>query len=399
MSTTPQVIWDATPQPAVQVSWDEPAKQEPQPKKSLWQRIKDANKPAGEGGEPSWWQSFNPLLAITGQTLGAAAEGAKQKADETQNADVVRAARGEKPRSAFAPHPVDWNALSSTLRMASGFTQPKSLAITGAAALAPEAVGPALAIHGGSGMVDSRKAFTDLVSKGQANPDDLEKFFTSGAEAAGGAATTGAGLRGGVANTNTAKVGTAVARGAGRAIANVIEGRPPSPMVPEAAKALTQATQPGVNIPRAQQSIPVAGARIKQLHESGQLARADGSPIEKISSTGDLLDAVTSAKRHVWDAVEQRMGPVAALQADTSPIADAMESSISKRTTKQFGKQADAIRERANTYRGTMSLRDIEEAIQDGNDDLRNFYKRPMANDAPISADMAATQAEGKRVG
>src|ERR1051326_3966032 len=101
MSTTPQVIWDATPQPAVQVSWDEPAKQEPQPKKSLWQRIKDANKPAGEGGEPSWWQSFNPLLAITGQTLGAAAEGAKQKADETQNADLVRAARGEKPRSAF----------------------------------------------------------------------------------------------------------------------------------------------------------------------------------------------------------------------------------------------------------------------------------------------------------
>lgn len=71
-----------------------------------------------------------------------------------------------------------------------------------------------------------------------------------------------------------------------------------------------------------------------------------------------------------------------------------MEKSISKRTERQFGAEADAVRKRADTYRGNMSLRDIEESIQDANNELRNFYKRQGTTDSPVGPQMAATQAE-----
>jgi hypothetical protein len=172
-----------------------------------------------------------------------------------------------------------------------------------------------------------------------------------------------------------------------RAMRSPIETFAPRLAVPDAPKALNQAIQPGVNIPRAAQSIDIAGPRLQQVRQATGM---------EFKSPGDLLEGVKAAKGQVWDAIEQRMGPVAQLHADTSPVAQAMESAISKRTETQFPAQAKAIRERAATYRNTMSLRDIENAIQDANDDLKNFYKRGTSGDSPTSAGTAATEAEVK---
>ena len=253
---------------------------------------------------------------------------------------------------------------------------------------APELAGPAMVAHGVASMMKNARAVKDLATTGSANPDQLEAFFSGGAEATGGAATT----RAAVTSPEPTATGNLV-RAANRTL---IKGEPPQWKVPEAEKALVQATQPGVNIPRAPQTIPKAGARIQRMMQDGELSRADGSPITEIKSTSDLLEAIRPAKKGVLAAIKQRFGTSGELQTDTSGVADAMEKSISRRTGKQFPSSAAAIRQRASTYREPMTLDQVEDAIQDANNDLRNFYKRSGPTDSPISPDIAATQAEVK---
>jgi len=289
----------------------------------------------------------------------------------------------------------------STARLASGATSPTGVAIAAAQAVpvAGELVDAGLLLHG------TGKAISHARGALQANPDEVEQALGGAAEAFGGAAGVGSKLgvararaqmalpegetptvRQTLANTETARAGRAV----GEAISPITERL----RVPEAPKALTQAIQPGVNIPRAQESIGVAGPRLQQLRQAGAITGEDGEPLTEFKSPADLLQGVKSAKGHIWDAIEDRMRGVNDLQTDTSSVADAMEQSISGRTSKQFSGEASAIRNRAATYRGSMSLREIEEAIQDANDDLRNYYKRSSPTDSPTGPGMRATEAE-----
>src|SRR5581483_3794853 len=117
----------------------------------------------------------------------------------------------------------------------------------------------------------------------------------------------------------------------------------------------------------------------------------DGNPISEIRSTGQLLGAVRSAKQAVIGAIEQRLGPVEQLQVDASAAGKAMRDSISKRVREQFPQQAARIEARSAAYDKPMSLRDIEDAIIDANDDLKGFYKQPVAGESPVTADTRAT--------
>ncbi len=175
----------------------------------------------------------------------------------------------------------------------------------------------------------------------------------------------------------------------------IVKGEPPTFKIPEAPQAMRQAIQPGQNVPRAGESIEIAGPRMKQVaQEQGiELRRVTG---EKGEVTGKALDLVKASKEAVHKGIEQRLGPVADLSPDTTPVAEAMEKSISGRTVRQFPQTAEAINARAATYRGNLSLREIENSIQDANNSLRNFYKRPGATDSPTSADTEATVAEVK---
>jgi hypothetical protein len=165
--------------------------------------------------------------------------------------------------------------------------------------------------------------------------------------------------------------------------------------VPEAPKALRQAIQPGINIPRAGESIDIAGPRLQQI------AKSEGIDLTRVTKekgevTGKFLDLVKRGKQQIHAAIEQRLGPVDQLSPDTSAIADAMEKSISGRTLRQRPQVAQAIRDRAATYRGNTSLREIENAIEDANKELRGYYKQPVSGESPISPQMDVTIAEVK---
>ena len=157
---------------------------------------------------------------------------------------------------------------------------------------------------------------------------------------------------------------------------------------PAPAKALTRGIQPGVNIPRAAESIQIAGPRLQNV------AQKLG---EEIKEPGDLTPGakVTSAaKQQIWDALEQRIGQVDDFMSDTNAIADRMKAAIPDRIREQYPELAERLDKRAETYLGQKSLRQIENAIESANNDLRGLYARPNITDAPISADAAVTKAE-----
>jgi hypothetical protein len=267
-----------------------------------------------------------------------------------------------------------------------GAVSPAGLATIGAGVVAPEIVAPAMFAHGGWNLAKSAPGALE------GRPEDVEQALMSSSEMAAG----GAGIRAVQVSPKPTATGQMM-RAAGRFTGNVITGEPPSFKVPEASKSLTQAVQPGVNIPRAAETIPKAGRRLQQMRASGQLTKADGTPLREIRSTGDQLEAVTSAKKNILGEIQNRMGPVKDLQPDVSPVAEAIRGSVDKITGKQFPSQASAIERRAATYdEGGYSIADIESRIQSANKSLRNFYKQPTAGENPTSMDMDATLAEVK---
>src|SRR5579884_237697 len=369
MSAAAQISWDQS-QAAPQVQWDEERQQPAQPeKKSFFQRVRD------------WMPE-----GLIRQELEKGADWAARKQQEAYEENTARAAKGQPYRTdpraiAYSPG-TGYGMLSSLMRYAAGAVQPKpkEAAIGAAAIAAPEIVGPAMVAHGGLQLA------RNLPEALRGNPEAVEKTFLAGSEAASGGAMTG----GAIASPAPTMTGRLV-RAGNRAL---IKGEPPAAIVPAAPKAFTQAIQPGVNIPRAQESIQIAGPRIQQLRQAGALRDLDGNPISEIRSTGQLLGAVRSAKQAVIGAIEQRLGPVEQLQVDASAAGKAMRDSISKRVREQFPQQAARIEARSAAYDKPMSLRDIEDAIIDANDDLKGFYKQPVAGESPVTADTRATQAE-----
>jgi hypothetical protein len=355
----------------------------------------------GEHGNPEKPGGF---LNYAGNKLGELEDWATGKRDVAEEANLSNVARGGKAvePGSLGDRASYYDAAARVARFGRGAISPIGVGATAATVAAPTIMGPVLVAHGGYNAVKHAPGALE------GNPEEAEQALGGLAEATGGAAVgrgSWMGARGraqaALPEGETPTVRQTLAqteparamRAAGEVLSPITERL----RVPEAPKALTQAIQPGVNIPRAQESIGIAGPRLQQLKQAGRIMGEDGEPLAEFKSPADLLQGVKSAKAHVWDAIEDRLGPVGDLaRANTSPVADAMEASVSKRTASQFPKTAEAIKARAATYRDGMSLRDIENAIQDANNDLRNFYKRPGATDSPTGPDMAATEAEVK---
>jgi hypothetical protein len=200
------------------------------------------------------------------------------------------------------------------------------------------------------------------------------------------------------ANEAIEKIGGPVNRGIVKPISEGVSNVTSRLRTPEAQEATTQAIQPSVNIPNAQRSISVAGPRIQQLKADGMLTDLEGNPIHEIKSPGDLVSASRAAQKHIIGAIEDRLGPVADLQQDTAGVAKDVRASVSKRVREQFPEQAAAIDKRAATYEKPRSLRDINDAIIDANDDLKGMYNKPVQGESSTSASIKATQAEVKQL-
>jgi len=98
-----------------------------------------------------------------------------------------------------------------------------------------------------------------------------------------------------------------------------------------------------------------------------------GRPIKTID---DVLDGVKVAKKRVWGQYEAIKGPQAGKEVSLANVADAMESSVSKKALLENPKLADAIKEQADIYRRPFSIADIDELLTTTNAELEAYYNK-----------------------
>lgn len=272
---------------------------------------------------------------------------ASGRAEQNRQENLAAAAKGQ-----LLPHSETTNTalgmLGSTGKMASGATSMQGLATAGAAAVAPEIVGPAMLAHGGYSAVKNAPA----ALKG--NPDAVEAALGGLSEAASGGAVAGQAVAGGLGNTLTAKAGKVAAQGTGLAS-------------PEAVPSMMRAIKPTNSKTDFPQTLASAGPDL-QAH-----AQATGQPIKTIA---DLVEAVPGAKKSVWQEYQQKLGPNAKATIDGNSVADAMVNSIDKRTRIQNPQLVKQIESTADTYRKPISLQDAEDFLQSANNDLHSYYAK-----------------------
>lgn len=96
----------------------------------------------------------------------------------------------------------------------------------------------------------------------------------------------------------------------------------------------------------------------------------------KVDSLDSAQKAVTQAKKDVWSEYESRLGPNKDASIDGNKVADSIEGTITKRFEQQNPKAAEAIREKADSYRRPMSLGEAEDFLQDTNNELSSHYAK-----------------------
>lgn len=114
-----------------------------------------------------------------------------------------------------------------------------------------------------------------------------------------------------------------------------------------------------------------------------------GKPIETVE---DLMTAVSDAKRRIWSAREEILGPARerGSQVDLSPVADAIQKSIPSRTKLMDPSRAASIIKDSDAYRKKATLQEAEELLKNANDELEAFYnKYPQAQRAKLASDPA----------
>lgn len=124
---------------------------------------------------------------------------------------------------------------------------------------------------------------------------------------------------------------------------------------------------------------------------------AMGRPVNGLA---DLLEATALAKKRVRAQFEAVIGKQQFItKIDGSPIAEAMEKTITRKMKLENPKQAAAIMEQADVYRRTFDLDEIEDLLRTTNAELDAYYgKNPAARTVALNAnpDTALLDAQGK---
>ena len=343
---------------------------------------------------PSLWETAkhfaNPVMSISGdisEVAGKAAEWASKKRTEAEQQNLAGVAAG-KPPEQIGPYSKagTYDLANRALRTVSGLTSPSTVAITGAGIVAPEIVGPALIAHGGYNAIKEAPAAF------RGDPEATERMLQSAAEATGGAAASGEAVttkptvRESLANTTTGKATSGIADIGQRAIERL--------KTPEAQKAFTQAIQPGVRIPKAQDSIAIAGPRIQQIREAKGIEIPQKGP-EALKA---VLDLNREAKTQILQAIEDRLGPVADMRPNASEVANGIRSSVDDLTVEQTPGLRESMERRASTYDkdggSNWSIRQMENRMHTLNNRLASTYSQATPGEARISAETEMDLAE-----
>lgn len=134
--------------------------------------------------------------------------------------------------------------------------------------------------------------------------------------------------------------------------------------------------------------IDFGNALRESLPELKASEAALGKPIETIE---DLLSATKDAKKRLWAAREEILGPAREMgsQVDGNDIADAIERSIPKRTAQMDPGKAESIVRGAQTYRKKLSLDEAESLLREVNNELEAYYNKLPPGRAKSESDPA----------
>ena len=118
-----------------------------------------------------------------------------------------------------------------------------------------------------------------------------------------------------------------------------------------------------------------------------------------ISGLDDLVEAIPLAKKRVRAQYDDIAGPQRMRQIDGSPIAEAIEASVSRKLKFTNPEKAAAIVKEADKYRRSFAVEELEDFLKTTNAELDAYYgKYPAASRVARTAnpDTAVTVAEGK---
>ena len=198
------------------------------------------------------------------------------------------------------------------------------------------------------------------------------------------------------ANAAIEKVGGGINRSIVKPVTEGVGNLTSRLRTPAAQEALTQAAQPGVRIPKAQESFAIAGPRIQQIREAQGVQIPEKGP----EAMKAVLDLNKEAKTQILQAIEDRMGPVAELRPDASSVAKGIRGSIDDLTVEQTPGLRESMERRAATYEkeGGWSIRQMENRMHTLNNRLANAYTQATPGEARISAETEMDLAEAREL-
>lgn len=149
---------------------------------------------------------------------------------------------------------------------------------------------------------------------------------------------------------------------------------------PDAEMALTKAIKPGKNNKNWTKDVRDS---LPYLQETSQTS---GKPIR---NADDLIDAIGTTKKRVWESFKGLLDPSKNATIDGNVIADAMEKTIDRRFRSQNPRAVESIIEKAKTYRRALSVDEAEEFLQSVNNELNSYYAKSKVSQVVARKDPA----------
>lgn len=142
----------------------------------------------------------------------------------------------------------------------------------------------------------------------------------------------------------------------------LVTGVHPNPVV-----AMTQALKPYAKNAQWEKAITSSLPEIKASEAA--LGRA-------IANVDDMLEATVIAKKRLRADFDAIKGPKGAQLVDGSPIADAIEKTISRKVQLENPAHAESIKELAGKYRKSFSVDELDDFLHTYNAELESYYSK-----------------------
>ncbi len=107
-----------------------------------------------------------------------------------------------------------------------------------------------------------------------------------------------------------------------------------------------------------------------------EIKASEGAMGRAIANVDDMLEATKIAKKRLRADFDAIKGPKAAQMVDGSPIANAIEGTISKKLQLENPGQAASIKELADKYRKSFTVEELDDFLHTYNAELDSYYSK-----------------------